>query len=552
MAQFNNNDVSITHHGVEVPLAGRPSFQIVQADTRGRIYSDTDDSPQAGYRAKALLRSYEASPITEEVAAILLMGVNDIVDGDEITADNLDSVMATTIDHAKTVAKVSAALGSASPAFRQAREEFWGFAKSLNSTPTRLLHAAQYAKSLRAYYNRAEGEVVTTDRYIFIDAKTNALQHHAYLTGNRELAKFGGLDGSEAIDAYYTVGLALHHWLASGRYVSQGFSNPDSIQTPRSEVVDFGDDTYRILRKLAKLAVMVRTYGAGNATMKQCLLDAAKKLPEVPAQQAKDYAELLPEVMQAFETNNFVRVKKYNMKLPAFGAAKASNGPTSLQAWVKIFKRAFPKAGFAGVSWLTSPDGFTALRATVKTGYRPTTIKFRGALDTELAFKYEAVDMASHAAKSIRSKVVDLDESFTGVVPDLVHALDGEAMRLMFFFLEELGVEGAHHIHDCVAVPARYRAEALEAFKRAHYAVYMASGYDYLAFIASQRVAELEASKPGSDASADELADWEAMLAAANKAVAASTSSRFVQRGKRRLTMAKLVDLIHPSAFAPE
>ena len=549
MAKFNNNDFSVTINGVTIPAKGRPTYQIVQADMRGRIYSDTDDSPQAGYKAKALLRSYEAYPIDDTIAEILLLGVNDLVDGDKITRDNFEAFMASVVGHIEAIKSATDQFGARSSEFYQARDSFRAYAKSVGSKPARLVFAAQYAKDLRVYYETGEA---LTRCYAFIDAKTSALQHQAYVTGNRAYAVYGGLAGAEAKDAYTKVGWSLFVWLQSGGWMDS--SIPESAKASIKGVPgSYTNLPIDQLRKLAKLSVMVRTYGAGSSTMRGSLLKAAKKVKGLSKEEAADYATLIPFVMKGFETNHSVDFGDNGGEIVGLGPAPTEGGPISLEDWIKIFKSAYPADSFQGVSWSAAPGGFSALRASVVGRPNPSTVLFRGAVDDSLTFDATTLEAADLAAKAIREKTVSFDDSFRAMVPDLIHALDGEAMRLMMMELRRLGVADPFHIHDCVAVPIGHHATALEAFRRSHYAVYSAVGCDYLGYIANQRVAELEASKPSDDADAGAVEAWGSMLEAAKAAAEASTSHRYVEReGEPDVTVAQLVDLIHPSAFAPE
>jgi len=532
------------------------SSQLVQTDTRGRNYPDNPNSGQGGYRSKAVLLGPRRVRITADNVGLLVMTFNGIHDGNEVAQEDILSLRQEVMTwNAKVEAASTEPVDGKTYTHQQAViADYKEWADSqYSTTPDRLNKAFVYASELTRYLEDTTAEVYTR-RYVFVDAKTNALQHMAYLSGNHMFADFGGLSGKEALDAYTSVGLAAQAWLKSGLYKTAEIKALETINMPAYKELEASQ-----LRKIFKSAVMTRLYGAKAQTISRNVKEEASKAKyDLPEGQAHAYSVIAWYLLQGFLSDNQVTIDGF--KTIGLGKAEdTGNSAVVLEDFFSTFSKAYPadEAGFQGFSWKTSPNGFRLFRAS-----RPDDAAVRtmvSVLDVEgntSNVKVDAFEEADLVRKAINERKLSRQRSTSAASPDLVHSLDGEGIRLMFVAMHELGIKNAHHVHDCIAVQLDDVEKAIEAFRMAHYATYSETGYDPLRFIASQRLEELRLSKPAKDSS--EFEAWQTMHTMALEALNMSTAENFLveydEAGQKvgYRSLEDLINNIHESAFAPE
>ena len=514
------------------------SSQLVQTDTRGRNYPDNPNSGQGGYSAKAMLRGPREYQITKDNVEYLVITFNSLVDGNFITEEEilpLYEEFTSRIRHIKVLEGEEQAT---------AKAELVDWLKdSYDAKPRRLAKAFTYARDLMAYL-RNPASVVKTRVYIFVDAKTNAIQHMANVCGNRQFLQYGGLAGAPAVDAYTSVGTAVQQWLMTGAYKEAANEAVRSLKP-----FDYVELPNSALRKIFKAAVMTYTYGAGQRSIKKGIRKAAKKFA-ISSRQVEAYAVVGFAVLKGFFKSAFEFVG--GNKLVATDTKGLEGGALDIPEWLSGYSKAFDKDSFTGFSYRTSEGGYKVFRARVKSDKTRYDLAVKGASGGgKDEYKTTELDFGDVVASAIKAKTVSLRNSTTSAVPDVIHALDGAVMRLLFVELDRLGVNNVHHIHDCVAVQLGDVETTLEAFRMAIYGEFSASGYNPLAYIASQRAEELRLSKPATDS--EEFGAWEAMRDAALEAVRSATSATLlIDEQGNHLSVSDLMADVHQTAFEAE
>jgi len=540
------------------------TFQVVETDTRGRNYPSTVNSGQGGFVQKSQLMGPKQCLITPENEELLLKTFNGLVDGREVKREELLELNREVRARLHAVARASSKPRGNQPSRRNEllrdfhlwAEEEW------DTTPARLQYGLHYAKDLIKYLENPNAETYTR-RYIFIDAKTNAIQHLAPITGNKEFAKYGGLAGKEAEDAYLAVGTAADLWVKHGNLEEEGSKKvKEALEARDAEGAEpFVQLEGPQLRKLMKNAVMTRLYGAGNATIRAGVLKAANKLG-IPEWQRKLFGLLAWPLMVGFLSGN--RATLNGTETIGLGKPEEGEGESYvvLEEFFSTLKGAFPsdEEGFRGIDWKTSPGGFHLFRASkegddarVSVVFKPVDEEGKPTKGSSSEVMIFNLSEAEQLHRDIAKRKLSRDKSLTAAAPDLVHSLDGGAMRLLFLSLELRGVHHAHHIHDCVAVQLDDVPETLDAFREVHYAEYSATGYDPLRFIAAQVLDNLRLNKPNREENPEEFALWELRKEAALEAQRSSTAERYLQgeNGEWR-SVSQLMELIHESAFEAE